>query len=76
MTASKTREEFEAWYASTTFFGRDAVWAAYQAARRTTLEQVAKVLEARIMGDNNREDQEAKRCVAAIRALGDEGMKP
>ena len=35
---------------------------AYQA------EQDAKLCDARVMGDNNREDQEAKRCAAAIRA--------
>ncbi len=33
-------------------------------------EACAKVCEARHMGDNNREDQEAKRCAAAIRARG------
>ena len=33
-------------------------------------EACAKVCEARVMGDNNREDQEAKRCAAAIRARG------
>ena len=31
-------------------------------------EACAKVCEARYMGDNNREDMEAKRCAAAIRA--------
>jgi hypothetical protein len=35
-------------------------------------EQCAKVCEARYMGDNNREDEEAKRCAAAIRARGQE----
>ncbi len=33
-------------------------------------EACAKVCEARYMGDNNREDMEARRCVAAIRARG------
>lgn len=33
-------------------------------------ESCAKVCESRYMGDNNREDQEAKRCAAAIRARG------
>jgi hypothetical protein len=32
-------------------------------------ERCAAVCDARYMGDNNREDQEAKRCAAAIRAL-------
>ena len=33
-------------------------------------EACAKVCHARYMGDNNREDMEAKRCAAAIRARG------
>ena len=33
-------------------------------------EACARVCEARYMGDNNREDMEAKRCAAAIRARG------
>lgn len=33
-------------------------------------EACAKVCEARYMGDNNREDMEARRCAAAIRARG------
>ena len=35
-------------------------------------EQCAKVCEARYMGDNNREDMEARRCAEAIRARGEE----
>lgn len=31
-------------------------------------EACAKICEARYMGDNNREDMEARRCAAAIRA--------
>jgi len=31
-------------------------------------EACAKVCEARYMGDNNREDMEARQCAAAIRA--------
>ena len=34
-------------------------------------EACAKVCEARYMGDNNREDMEARRCAAAIRARSD-----
>jgi hypothetical protein len=34
-------------------------------------EACAKVCDARYMGDNNREDMEARRCAAAIRARGD-----
>ena len=37
-------------------------------------EACAKVCEARNMGDNNREDAEAKRCAAAIRKRGE--VKP
>lgn len=32
-------------------------------------EECAKVCDARYMGDNNREDMEARRCAAAIRSL-------
>ena len=35
-------------------------------------EACAKVCEARYMGDNNREDMEARRCADAIRARGQE----
>ena len=33
-------------------------------------EACAKVCDARYMGDNNREDMEAKKCAEAIRARG------
>jgi hypothetical protein len=33
-------------------------------------EACAKMCEARYMGDNNREDMEARRCANAIRARG------
>jgi hypothetical protein len=36
--------------------------------RSVEREACAKVCDARYMGDNNREDMEAKRCAAAIRA--------
>lgn len=35
-------------------------------------EDAAKVCDRRVMGDNNREDEEAKCCAAAIRARGGE----
>lgn len=38
-------------------------------ARAEALEEAAKVCERRFMGDHNREDMEARRCAAAIRAL-------
>lgn len=34
-------------------------------------EECAKVCESRYMGDNNREDMEAQRCAASIRARGE-----
>ena len=40
-------------------------------ARREALESAIAVCEARVMGDNNREDAEAQRCATAIRALID-----
>ena len=36
---------------------------------RLVLEEAAKACDARFMGDLNREDQEARRCAADIRAL-------
>jgi hypothetical protein len=41
--------------------------------RKEALEQAAKVCDARVMGDNNREDEEARRCASSIRALKDGG---
>lgn len=41
---------------------------AMRAAVLVEREECAKVCEARYMGDNNREDMEAKRCAAAIRS--------
>jgi hypothetical protein len=34
---------------------------------RAGMERAAQICAARVMGDNNREDGEAKRCAAAIR---------
>ena len=45
---------------------------AYAAGAKAMQERCAKACEARYMGDNNREDQEARRCAAAIRAMGDD----
>ena len=39
------------------------------AERERVIEECALVCDARVMGDCNREDEEAKRCAAAIRAL-------
>lgn len=76
------RAKFEAWAQSKGIgterdeFGRyiDAqkFWAGWQAAwtasRADALEYAAKLCDRRVMGDNNREDAEAKRCADAIRA--------
>ena len=43
---------------------------ALEEARKAEREACAKVCDARHMGDNNREDMEARRCAAAIRARG------
>ena len=40
-----------------------------RAAVAVALEEAAKVCERRFMGDHTREDMEARRCAAAIRAL-------
>ena len=42
-----------------------------QLARADKQEQCAKVCASRDMGDGSREDQEARRCESAIRALKD-----
>ena len=39
------------------------------AAYRMALDDAEKACAARVMGDNNREDAEARRCIAAIRKL-------
>ena len=41
----------------------------YHAAQRQAYERAAKCCDARYMGDNNREDMEAKRCAEAIRSM-------
>ena len=46
-----------------------AVEAFYHAAQRQAYERAAKCCDARYMGDNNREDMEAKRCAEAIRSM-------
>lgn len=45
---------------------------AFEGGRVAEREACAKVCEARYMGDNNREDMEARRCAAAIRARSQE----
>lgn len=40
-----------------------------RAAIAVALEEAAMVCERRFMGDHNREDMEARRCAAAIRAM-------
>lgn len=47
----------------------EVAWFVWQAAEAQALERAAQVCESRYMGDNNREDMEARRCAEAIRAL-------
>ena len=59
--------DYDAWIASPlTKALKDKLEAAVAAER----EACAALCEARYMGDNNREDAEARRCAAAIRARG------
>lgn len=55
---------------STEFLERFAALAAEWGAKQER-EACAQACEARNMGDNNREDAEAKRCAAAIRSRGE-----
>ncbi len=48
---------------------RDGGMHLIDAALTVALEEAAKVAQSRYMGDNNREDMEARRIAAAIRAL-------
>lgn len=48
---------------------RAAIAVLCPALRAEALEEAAKVCERRFMGDHNREDMEARRCAAAIRAM-------
>ena len=50
-------------------FGIDNAIAFFQAAQRQAYERAAKCCDARYMGDNNREDMEAKRCAETIRSM-------
>ena len=45
--------------------------AVYRAGQAHEREECAKLCEARFMGDMTREDMEARRCAAAIRARGE-----
>ena len=47
----------------------DQLTKAVQEATARALEAAARECDARYMGDNNREDMEARRCAAAIRNL-------
>ena len=49
----------------------DQMRAYAEAAVKAEREACAKLCEARYMGDNNREDMEARACAAAIRARGE-----
>jgi hypothetical protein len=47
---------------------QDMIRAYGQACASAALERAAEVCESRYMGDNNREDLEARLCAASIRA--------
>jgi hypothetical protein len=85
-----TREAFEAWITddgkwlkaaerspdgSYKFMGTHTSWTVWQAATKAEREACARVCDRRVMGDNNREDQEAKKCASAIRSRTQEGEK-
>ena len=80
MSDKTSKDAFEAW-ARSILWNLDAIgnrgwnlWKlAWQASRAQALEEAAKACESRVMGDNNREDGEAKRCASAIRNLGSKG---
>lgn len=46
----------------------EALLTFYEEGFRAGMERAAAICSARVMGDNNREDGEAKQCAAAIRA--------
>lgn len=48
--------------------GASFILDALNAAFNAGLERAAEICQSRYMGDNNREDMEAQRCSAAIRA--------
>jgi hypothetical protein len=52
----------------------EAAWLAWQEAERQMIERCARVCESRYMGDNTREDMEARRCASDTRALGAEDV--
>ena len=51
------------------YYTADQLTKAVQEATARALEAAARECDARYMGDNNREDMEAKRCADAIRNL-------
>ena len=50
----------------------DALERFFHMAQAAEREACARLCDARYMGDNSREDMEARRCAAAIRARGQE----
>ena len=63
-----SREAFEAWFAASGMVKfKDTAEAAWQAAIQYARDVAVKACESRIMGDHNREDQEAQRCADAIK---------
>lgn len=60
--------ENSAWTGRYKRYETELAWESWQAGRAAEREACAKVCESRYMGDNNREDMEARRCAKAIRA--------
>jgi len=57
-------DEGQVWYITKAGLERFA-----RLVRADEFEKCAKLCDARVMGDNNREDMEAKRCAADIRSF-------
>ena len=73
MTFDEWWNDYVAGWVNEYLVEKSAAKRAWQAATLAEREDCAKVCELRYMGDNNREDMEAKRCADAIRARSNEG---
>lgn len=72
---SLTREEIDClWHRALSASVRDGEKYTRYHFAALLLEIAAKKLDARFVGDNNREDFEARRCAAVVRALKPQGI--
>ena len=67
-----SREAFEAWFAASGWSQNETAAklgavTGWQAAIQHARDVAVRACESRIMGDHNREDQEAQRCADAIK---------